>query len=450
MNQAPYRAFGTLPPQTMDLPQHWDTNARTLILAGCGAIALALVALLLWASLAPLSGSIMAMGMVKVDSQRKTVQHRDGGIVRDILVREGDHVTAGQALIVLDDKRIDASFDLTRSQLDALRIKQSRVDAERDLSPVWKPPAEYLERTAEARIAEVLERESALFTSRRTALDSQLRLIRQQIDEVAREVTAREREHASMRQGLAAMEEELSVNESLAAKDFINKTRILALKRDVAEYRIRMEDNQAEASQARQRGSDLQMKQTSLRETYVQEAATELRDTNTKIVDLEEQLRAASDASERKVVTAPVTGRVVDLRVTTPGGAIGPRDPVLDIVPDDSPLLVEARVGVDAISELHVGLPTHVRLTAYRQRTTPLIDGQVVYVSADSLATKDTGLPYYLVHVELDRQSLARAGEVALRPGMAAEVFVRTRERSALDYLLEPIVNAMRRSFREY
>ncbi|HSW25864.1 MAG TPA: HlyD family efflux transporter periplasmic adaptor subunit, partial [Burkholderiaceae bacterium] len=180
------------------------------------------------------------------------------------------------------------------------------------------------------------------------------------------------------------------------------------------------------------------------------EATTELRDVNSKLIDLEEQLRSARDASTRKLITAPVAGRVVDLKVTTAGGTLGPRDPVLDIVPDNSPLLVDARVGVDAIGDLRVGLHTDVRLTTYRQRDTPLIAGKVVYVSADSLTDRQSGVPYFAVHVELDREALERAGGLAVMPGMGAEVFVRTRERTAFDYLVEPLVNAMRRSLREY
>jgi HlyD family type I secretion membrane fusion protein len=438
-----------LPPDDA-LAKAWAASANRLIATGAAAIALAVAAMLAWAALAPLAGAIVASGAVKVDSQRKTVQHRDGGIVREILVREGDHVDAGQPLVVLDDQRIDASVELTASQLDALRIKLARVAAERELAPAWSAPAPLRARLAQPRLAEMLARESALFTSRRTALDSQLRLAQLQIDEVAAELAARDREHASAELALADMQEELSVNEALLEQAYVNRTRVLGLKRNVADYRMKIEGNRAEAAKARQRRADLQMRVAGLREAYVQEAATEQRDTSAKIVDLEEQLRAASDTAQRQVIAAPVAGLVVDLRLTTAGGALGPRDPVLDIVPDGSPLLVEARVGVDAIGELQLGQGADVRLSAYRQRSTPLIQGRVVYVSADALADRQTGMPYYLVHVALDRASLAQAPEVALRPGMAAEVFVRSRERTPLDYLLEPLASATRRSFREH
>ncbi len=433
-----------------DLSAQWTAAARWAGWAGAASIVAAVVAMLAWAVWAPLGGAIVAMGLVKVDTNRKTVQHRDGGIVREILVREGDRVKAGQTLVVLDDARIDSALDQTSSQLDAYRIRQSRLDAERTMAPAWKLPDAYRKRGAETRLAEIVAREQALFTTRRAALESQLRQLRDQIEEVKREIAARELEGTSVRAALAQMQEEVRVNEALAEQQFVNKTRVMALQRAASEYQMKQGENAAELSRAKRSATDLELRISSLRDAYVQEATTELRDVNGKLIDLEEQLRSARDASSRKLITAPVAGRVVDLKLTTAGGTLGPRDPVLDIVPDDSPLIVDARVGVDAIAELRVGLSTDVRLTTYRQRNTPLIEGKVVYVSADSLADRQTGAPYYVVHVELDRRSLEHAGNPAVLPGMGAEVFVRTRERSAIDYLVEPLTNAMRRSMREY
>lgn len=435
---------------TPDLPAQWTAAARGAGRAGIVAIVVVVALMLAWGAWAPLGGAIVAMGLVKVDTNRKTVQHRDGGIVREILVREGERVKAGQPLVVLDDARIDSALDQTSSQLDAWRIRQSRLDAERTMAPAWKLPEAWRKRSSEPRIAEVAARELALFTTRRAALDSQLRQLRDQIEEVKREIAARELEGSSVRAALAQMQEEVRVNEALAEQQFVNKTRVMALQRSASEYQMKQGENAAELSRAKRGAADLELRMSTVRDNYVQEATTELRDVNGKLIDLEEQLRSARDASTRKLITAPVAGRVVDLKLSTAGGTLGPRDPVLDIVPDDSPLIVDARVGVDAIAELRVGLTTDVRLTTYRQRNTPLITGKVVYVSPDALADRQNGAPFYAVHVELDRASLERAGNLAVQPGMGAEIFVRTRERTAFDYLAEPLVNAMRRSMREY
>lgn len=439
-----------VPAEPADLAAGWTSAAQRVGRAGALAIVVALAGMAAWALWAPLGGAIVAMGLVKVDTNRKTVQHRDGGIVREILVREGDRVSAGQTLVVLDDARIDSAFDQASSQIDAYRIRQSRLDAERALAPSWKLPEAWRKRSAEPRIAGIAAREAALFTTRRNALDSQLRQLRGQVDEVAHEIASREQEGASLKVALGHMQEELQVNQALLEQQYVNKTRVLALQRAAAEYQIKQGESSAELSRARRSATELELRASTMRDAYVQEATTELRDLNGKLIDLEEQLRSARDASARKTITAPVAGRVVDLKLTTSGGTLGPRDPVLDIVPDDSPLLVDARVGVDAIAELRVGLPTDVRLTTYRQRETPLIGGKVVYVSADSLIDRQTGVPYFAVHVELDREALERAGHLAVMPGMGAEIFIRTRERTAFDYLAEPLVNAMRRSLREY
>lgn len=428
----------------------WAASASRTVKAGAAACVLASTAFIGWAVFAPLSGSIVAPGVVKVDTNRKTVQHRDGGIVREILVREGDRVTRDQPLIVLEDMRVDASFDLLRSQLDAQRVREARLLSERDLKSTWALPPALHSRRGEPRIAESFAREDALFNSRRNSLDSQSRLLREQLDEVALEVKAREREHVSVTEALAHMEDEVKINEGLLAQQFVNRTRVLELKRAAAEYRMRMDDNQAELSKARQHGGELRTRIANLRESHVQEASVELRDVGGKMLDLEEQVRTAKDASERKVLTSPVAGRVVDLKVSTVGASIGPREPVLDIVPDDNPLLIEAKVGVDAIAELRRGLPTDVRLTTYNQHTTPMLAGRVVYVSADALVDPQHGGSYYMVHVALTEAALKDAGNLTLQPGMAAEVFIRTRERTPWDYLVEPLTNASRRAFREH
>jgi epimerase transport system membrane fusion protein len=428
----------------------WCREGRRLIRAGVVAIACAAAALSAWCLFAPLGGALVANGLVKIDTNRKTVQHRDGGIVRDILVRDGDRVVAGQPLLILEDARVDAAFDLSQGQLDAGRIRQSRLTAESKGAVRWDTPAELRARLGEPRVADAAAREASLFAARRAALDAQIRLVREQRVALDVEVAARARELDSLGKAMRSMRDELQLNQSLLDQQFVNRTRVMQIERNVAEYQSRMDHNQAELAVGTQRIADLELRSVAMHETFVQDATSELRDVTARIVELEEQTRSARDVSQRKVVRAPVAGRVLDMRVTTAGGSIGPRDPILDIVPDDSPLLVEARITVDAIAELHVGALTDVRLTAYRQRTTPLIEGKVTYVSPDAMADRQSGAAYYLMQVRLDRASLARAGAVELQPGMGAEVFVHTHDRTASEFLVEPLLNAARRSLREH
>jgi epimerase transport system membrane fusion protein len=423
---------------------------RRLVLVGASVIVVGFLGVIAWAAFAPLSGSIVATGVVKVDSNRKTVQHRDGGIVREILVHEGEEVERGQALVLLDDARIDSSFDLLRSQFDAEIIRRARLTAERDYAPGFSVPAEVAARQSDSRVAEMLRRERGIFSTRRQAIESQLNLTRRQIGEVEAEIAARQSQDSSAVTAIKLMDQEVAANEALLSENFINRTKVMTLQRAAAEYRMRQGENAAERAKATQRKSELELKMVSLRETYATEASAELRDTGNKIVDIEERLRAARDAAERKVIAAPVAGRVVDLRVTTAGSPIGPRDPVLDVVPRDNPLIVEAHVPLDAISELRQGLLAQVRLTAYRQRTTPLVEGRVTYVSADALSDKQASAPHFVVYVELSKTSLKAAGALNLHPGMAAEVYIKTSERTALDYLLEPVLVSIRRAFRDH
>lgn len=423
---------------------------RTITLIGAALIVFGFLGTIAWAAIAPLAGSIVAMGIVKVDSNRKTVQHRDGGIVSEILVRDGDVVRQGQPLVLLDDARIDASYDLLRSQLDAELIRRARLSAEREYAASWQTPEEVAARASNDRVAETLRRERALFATRRQAVEAQVELTRRAVEEVSSEIAARKSQDVSARTAVSLMDEEVKANEALLDQQFINRTRVLALQRAAAEARMRQTENAAELAQALQRKSELELKLVNLRQTYVTEASADLRDTAGRLVDIEERLRAARDASERKVITAPVAGKVMDLRVTTSGSSIGPREPVLDIVPSDNPLIVEVRVPLDAISELRPGLVAQVRLTAFTQRTTPLIDGVVTYVSADAMSDRQNAAPYFVCHIQLNKTSLEHARLPDLHPGMAAEAYIKTVNRTALDYLVEPLLVAMKRAFRDH
>lgn len=421
-----------------------ETAARR----GLGVILAWVLLFAVWGATAPISGAIVAGGIVKVDANRRTVTHRDGGIVAQILVREGEVVAEGQPLVVLDDVRIDASLDLTRDQLEAERIRAARLAAEIALKPVW-PPAKEAAR-AGGRQAEVQARERQVFQSRRRNIDTQTASVLQQIRDTEAEIAARRKNHESGLKAVELMREELASNEALMAKGYVNRTRVLGLQRNVHEYELRLHENLAEQSKAEQRASELRGKVAALRDGYVQAASEELQQVNGRIVDFEERLRASADASKRKVVAAPAAGRLIDLRVNTLGSAVGPREPIVDIVPSGTPLVVEARVGVDAISEVRAGMAAEVRLPTYRNRTTELVSGRVTHVSPDAFQDKASGALYYVAHVEVSAESLHQAGDLRLVPGMMAEVFLKSQERTVAGFLFEPIVAAQRRAFRSH
>jgi HlyD family type I secretion membrane fusion protein len=420
-----------------------------LIRAGIVGSLLLVAGILIWVWLAPLSGAVIGPAQIKVDMNRKTVQHQEGGIVGEILVRDGSKVKAGQTLILLRDVRVDAGNEAVRTQLDAELAKAARLSAEQSGAAQIAFPVELTQRSADPRVAELLKHESAVFRVRREALTNQIALLRTQAREARDEIKARQGQLKAGEQALKLQRDELEQNLSLAKEGFVSKTRLLVLQREVAQHESRQAEGAAELARAQQKVSDLELRAETLRSTFNQEASNELRQTTAAIFDLREKLRPAQDAEQRQRITAPSSGEVVDLKVTSVGAVIAPREPILDIVPEDPDLLVEARVRPEDVSYVKIDSPADVRLTAFRQRITPTVEGKVVYVSADRLVDKATNAPYYAVHVRVPPEALRKAGDLKLQAGMPAEVFIQTAPRNALQYLFDPILGFLQRSLRE-
>jgi len=418
-----------------------EKEAKGVIRSGLLVIVIGAIAMGLWGFWAPLSGAIIAPGFVKVDLNRKVVQHQEGGIVRAVRVRDGDRVTQGQELVLLDDVRIDAQLDLLRTQLDAERAKSARLEAERSLAARPTFPKNLLK-------DEFRTREEALFRARRQALDSQIEVLRRQIRETVEEAGALAEQIAAEERALKLQKDELAANEQLLSQGYVQKTRLLTLQRAVAEYEARHSERRAELSKSRQRASELEFRILQMRNTYVQSATDELKEASSRMFDLEERIRPSRDASERQKITAPIAGEVVGLRIFNAGSVIGPREVLMEIVPQEKRLIVEARIRPEDVNHVRQGTEADIRLTAYQSRTTPLVAGAVMYVSGDRLVDQQSGQPYYIVHIDVPEKSLAASSQ-KLQAGMPAEVFIRTDNRSALDYLLAPMTSYLRRAMRE-
>jgi len=417
--------------------------------SGLAVAALGLLALGTWLALAPLSGAVIAPGFVKVDMNRKVVQHQEGGIVKQVFVRDGEKVQHGQTLLVIDDVRLDATLDLLRTQHDGERAKAARLEAERAFLPAVKFPPELAARSGEPKVAELLQRETALFRARREALDSQIAVLRKQIRHTEDEAQALTGQIAAEGRALKSQKEELALNEQLFKQNFVQKTRLMTLERAVADYEARWEEHRAELAKTRQRSSELELRVLAQRNAYVQSATDELKEISTRLFDLEERLRPSKDASDRQRIAAPIAGEVVGLRVFSPGAVVGPREVLMEIVPEDKTLIVEARIRPEDINHVRAGSAAEVRLTAYQARTTPLVAGSVNYVSADRMVDAQTSAPYYVVHVDVSAGALADAGNLRMQAGMPAEVYIRTDSRSAFDYMFAPVTAYLRRGMRE-
>jgi HlyD family type I secretion membrane fusion protein len=377
------------------------------------------------------------------------VQHQEGGIVGQILVRDGSKVRAGETLKVLKDVRVDAARESLQTQLDAELVKAARLAAEQSWAASIAYPEELLARKGRARVAELIRREQGLFRERRASYSSLVALIQSQIVDARAEIRARDGQLAADANAVSLQRQELAANEKLLKDGFINATRLMTLQRNVAEIEGRLGDSQAERARALQKVSDLKLRAEELRTKMMQEAAAELRQSAAQIFELRERLRPTQDAEERLRIAAPISGEVVDLKFSTIGAVVGPRETILEIVPENADLVVEARVRPEDISFVQAGSEADVRLTAYRQRMTPTVGGKVSYVSADRLTDKADNSSYYVVHVAVTPQALREAGDLRLQAGMPAEVFVKTSSRTALQYLLDPVLGFMQRSMRE-
>jgi HlyD family type I secretion membrane fusion protein len=423
--------------------------SRRLVRCGLVVIAIAFGGVGAWLAMAPVSGAVIAPGIVKVDTNRKVVQHQEGGIVKAILVRDGEHVTAGQAVIELQDVQVEATLELVRTQLDAEWARHARLSAEREMARRVMYPETLVRRRADERVAELIRREDALFEVHLEVLRNNEKLLGRQIEEIEREIEARLVQDEADAAAIRLQREELNAYTALLAQGFVSRMRHLELERAVVAYESRRGTNQAEMARARQRVVDLELRLSNLRSDFTQQAEKELNDSTARIYDLQERLKPFEDAAARQRISAPVDGEVVDLRVTTVGSVIGPRDRLMEIVPVDPDLIVEVHVRPEDITHVAVGSHADVRLTAFKQRITPVVPGTVIYVSADRLSEPTTNTSHYLAHVRVLAEALRHAGGLTLKAGMPAEAYLKTEPRTPLAYLLDPLLAYVNRGLRE-
>lgn len=422
---------------------------RTLIAAGALAALVGFGGFGGWAALAPLASAAIAPGTVTVDGNRKTVQHLDGGIIAEILVREGDRVTAGQPVMRLDDLETRSTIALLDGQVWALAAQEARLAAERDGRADVTFPDELTALTGERAVAEILAGQQRIFASRRTSLDSRAEVIRQRIAQQQAQIAALDAQRAAGRGQLALIAEEVVGVEAMVRQGLERKPRLLALQRQQVELEGQQGDLANRMAQAREAIAQAELEILSLRDDRQSEIATELRDVQVRLAEAREKRAAAAVRQGRRDVVAPVAGVVMKLRHFAPGAVVPPGGDILDLVPQDDPLVIDAHVSPTDIDVVRAGLPAKVVLSAFKSRTTPQLAGRVTRVSADALTDERTGTAYYRAQVEVDAGELAALDGVHLQPGMPAETLILTGERTLLRYLLQPIEDSFRRAFRE-
>ena len=433
---------------TRSLPAPSD-DARGPIRIGLLVITLFFGGLGGWATYAPLNGAVVAPAVIKVEGNRKTIQHLDGGIVKELRVKEGDRVEAGQTVIVLDATQTRASVTMLAQQIDAYRAQQARLLAERDEAAQIAFPADLLQRHEDPQVAAVLDSEAKRFAIRRTGLAGQISVLKQRIQELQEQIRGAQAQKVSQQEQLSLLRDELKDQHFLLDKGLTQRSRVLQLERTASAITGQAGEIDGNIAKARQSIGEVEMQMIHARNDRLIDVVKDLRDTQDKLLELSPKLQAAEDVLHRTELRTPYSGYVVGLSVFSVGGVIGRGDKVMDIVPVRNELTVEANVNVDDIHEVHSGMRAEVHFNAFKQRVLPVVHGEVIQVSADRLTDPKTNLPYYTALVRVDERELADAKDVELQPGMSATVMIPTNERTALDYLLGPIMTSFDRAFRQ-
>ncbi len=403
----------------------------------------------LWMIFAPLASAILAPGVVVVESHRKTIQHLEGGIVRQVMIDEGDHVTQGQPLLKLDDTQAKTSLSLLQGQADALAAQEARLIAERDGAAKVEFPPELMARISDPKVAEALRGEEGAFKNRRETLAKQVAILTSRTRENAKTIDGLKAQQTSLETQIGLIKKESAMIEALVSKGIEALPRLLALQRADADLSGQHGQVIEKMAQVTVNTGETELQIVNLRNQFLADVLKDLRDVQTKKFDVQDRTQSARDVVNRLDLTAPVEGRVVGLSVHTPGAVIRPGDTLLEIVPEHDQLEVEAHVRPEDVDEVLVGATAKVSLTAYKQRRLPIIRGMVTSISADRLTDQRTGQPYFIAKVSVDDDAWKDFPEVRLTPGMPVEVAVETGSQTAGEYLMAPIHDVMRRGMRE-
>ena len=404
----------------------------------------------LWSTLMPLSSAVVAAGSMKVETDRKKIQHPEGGVVQDILVKSGSVVQAGEVLVRLDNSRAGAGFGVVRGGRDVALATQARLEAERDQATTIRWPADIDKRITDLQVADTVRAQQAIFVARRNTLAGELSIIGEQIAALRNEITgyqsqvrAKEEQGASLRRDLEALQD-------LEARGMVEKTRVRAVERDMARLLGERDEIAAKAAQARTTIVEKDLRRFQVRKAFSEEVAAELKKVQAEGFELQERETAARRTLELTELRAPVAGTITDMRVHTAGGVVAPGEVLMEIVPNSDRLIVEARVMPQDVDRLAMGMPAGVKLHAFNSRTTPELDAKVSYISADAVVDARNDNTWFTVRLDVTPDSLAMLGkDKRMLPGMQADVFIRTGQNTFLGYLMQPLRDSFDKAWRE-
>jgi HlyD family secretion protein len=428
-----------------------DQRARPTILIGLILMLVLFGIVGLWAAVVPLSAGAIAPGRVVTESNRKEIQHLEGGIVQEILVKDGDEVKANQVLVRLDATNAKARSELVLGQYLAAKATESRLIAERDGKSEITFPAEYLQQeAANPKVKEALETQRRLFVTRRESIEGQISVLNQKIAQTGDEIRGLKEQSAAANAQIGLLGQEIKTVEGLLATGNALKPRLLNLQRQQADLMGRRGEAQAMVSRANQTINEAKISILNLKNEYLNKTVAELKDTQVQLSSLEEQARATSDVARRVEVVAPIAGTITGLAIHTTGGVVQPGETLMNLVPLNDELIVEARVNPQDVDVVHTGLIAQVRLTAYKSRYLRPIEGKVTTISADRVEDPATRESYFVARIQIPQSELKSLGkDIKLSSGMPADVLIVTGKRTMLSYVLQPIRDSFGHAFHD-
>ncbi|MBY5352808.1 HlyD family type I secretion periplasmic adaptor subunit [Rhizobium leguminosarum] len=402
-----------------------------------------------WAATSELSSAVIGEGVIVVDGDVKKIQHLTGGIVSELLVSENDHVTAGQVLIRLDGTTTRANLSIVESTLAQLYARRARLKAERIGAESFEVEENISDLTSSTSAQKLLDGEQKLFDSRRTALIGMKSQLASRKDQLAEQVKGLVVQINATNDSLGLIEQELEGIDTLYKKGLVTLQRLNTLKRARADLQGNSGQEIAAKAEAEGKAIEIDRQSIQLDEDRRSEIAKDLTDVEAQIAEYEERRGTAVDQLHRLDITAPLTGRVHELSVHTVNGVIDPGQTLMLVVPENNELTVEAKVATRDIDQVHVGQSVDVRFSAFDQRTTPDVSGEITSIAPDIVKDERTGISYYPLRVKPKAESIAKLKTIKLYPGMPAEVFIKIGDRTVISYLTKPLTDQMQHVFRQ-
>ncbi|MCE2993633.1 MAG: HlyD family type I secretion periplasmic adaptor subunit [Alphaproteobacteria bacterium] len=402
-----------------------------------------------WGGLAPLDSAAIAEGFITVSGNHKTIQHLEGGLINDILVKDGQRVEAGDILLKLSDTGANAQLQILASHLNFANATQARLSAEQNKSQDISWDEVHFD-LADPNITNLIQTQENLFQYKRDEIQGNVNILMERISQSQEEIIGLQAKQKSLESQLKLINEELQSTEELFKKGLALRPKLLELRRYHDELVASIVEIKSRIASVRQAIAENRLRQLNIENEFQKDLAKEIKDNHSLILELTEKYMAAKDVLERTFIKAPASGVITDLQYHTVGGVIAPGQKIMDIVPEDEKLIIEAKVRTQDIDSIYPGLIAKVQLGAYKSRVVPRLDAKVIYVSADKMVDHQSGMPYYLARIEIDEAEIARLNtEIHLYPGMPVTVFIVKGTRTFLDYMISPIKDSFFKAFKE-